>query len=155
MNVGSRSFSGWVCSSKREGWHSFFFPLEELTHSFKTGSWELGTTVLAVTRIGCISLEGRRMFWMLMLLFQPNERVVRHHFPEAELIETCLGHSAPGSPWPSPVQFFLLPCWLEPVLVPEGLSLASSCCSGIFRPSPSTLPISLKPSSATSLLASR
>lgn len=92
---------------------------------------------------------------MLKLLLQPDERVVRHHFPEAELIETCLGHTVPGSPRPSPVQFFLVHCWLEPILVPEGLSPASSCCFCIFKPSPSTLPISLKPSSATSLLASR
>ena len=50
---------GGVCSSKREGWHSFFFPLEELTHSFKTDSWELEAIMLAVTGIGCVSLEGK------------------------------------------------------------------------------------------------
>lgn len=38
---------------------------------------------------------------MLKLLLQPDERVVRHHFPEAELIETCLGHTAPGAPGPA------------------------------------------------------
>ena len=79
--------------------------------------------------------KERRMFQMLKLFLQPDERVVRHHFPEAELIETCLRHTAPGSPRPSPVQSFLVHCWLEPILVPEGLLPASSCCSCIFRES--------------------
>lgn len=57
MWVAEASVGG--CAAARERAGTLFFSLEDLTHSFKTGSCELETTVLAVTRIGCISLEGK------------------------------------------------------------------------------------------------
>lgn len=51
-------------------------------------------------RGGCSNSEG---------FLQPDEGVVRLHFPKIKLTEPCLGESTPGSPQPSPG----LPCPLQ------------------------------------------
>lgn len=58
MWVAEASVGGCAAARDRAG-ILFFFPLEELTRSFKTDSGELEAIVLAVTRIGYISLEGK------------------------------------------------------------------------------------------------